>query len=152
MPPKRASTTEGERGSAPLEFVGVGLVLLVPLVYLIIALGAIQHQSLGVEAAARHTARAISRAPDAASAAARADAVLTAIVREYGMDPDRVQITISCTPDATPCPAPGSRLQVRVTARVALPLLPAFLGLDEVTSVGVHSQAVQKLPRRWGEP
>ena len=52
-------------GSAALEFITVGVVLLVPLVYLIIALGTIQEQALGVDAAARHTARAIALAPDA---------------------------------------------------------------------------------------
>ena len=38
-----------ERGSAALEFIVVGLLLLVPLVYLIAAIGMIQQQSLGVE-------------------------------------------------------------------------------------------------------
>ena len=46
-------------GSAALEFILVGLVLLVPIVYLVIALGAIQGQALGVETGARQLARAI---------------------------------------------------------------------------------------------
>ena len=56
-----------ERGSAALEFILVGMLLLVPLVYLIVSLGLIQGQSLGAEAGARHIARALSTAesPDA---------------------------------------------------------------------------------------
>ena len=38
-----------ERGSAALEFIVVGLLMLVPLVYLVVTLGLIQGQSLGVE-------------------------------------------------------------------------------------------------------
>ena len=54
--------TTPERGSAALEFILVGLILLVPLVYLVVSLGLIQGQSLGAEAGARHIARAVSQA------------------------------------------------------------------------------------------
>ncbi|MGB3374763.1 MAG: TadE family protein, partial [Microbacterium sp.] len=63
-----------DAGSAALEFITVGVLLLVPLVYLVLALGAIQEQTLGVEAAARHTARVIGQAADASTATARGDA------------------------------------------------------------------------------
>ena len=56
------SLMRDEGGSASLEFITVGLLMLVPLIYLVGALGMIQGQALGVEAAARHTARAISPA------------------------------------------------------------------------------------------
>ena len=49
-----------DEGSAALEFILVGLVLLVPIVYLIVALGLIQGQSLGVETGARQLARPIA--------------------------------------------------------------------------------------------
>ena len=71
-----ADITAGERGSAPLEFIVVGLLLLVPLVYLIASLGLIQSHALGVESGARHMARAIAMAPDAATADARASVIL----------------------------------------------------------------------------
>src|SRR6478736_4417484 len=62
MRPSSRSTELGvddaERGSAALEFIVVGLILLVPLVYLVLAPGLIQGQSLGVEAGARHIAQA----------------------------------------------------------------------------------------------
>ncbi len=47
----------GDEGSAALEFIVAGLVLLAPVVYLVVALGQVQGQSLGLE-----TARASSRA------------------------------------------------------------------------------------------
>src|SRR5688500_15700927 len=97
----------GDEGSAALEFITVGVLLLVPLVYLVVALGQIQGQALGAEAGARHVARAIAAAPDAATASARADAVLRSIVDEYGIDPDDVELSLSCRPAGTACPEAG---------------------------------------------
>lgn len=65
MRPLRRSALHDDAGSAALEFITIGVILLVPLVYLVVALGAIQEQTLGVEAAARHIARTIAQAPDA---------------------------------------------------------------------------------------
>lgn len=63
-------------GLAALEFIVVGLLLLVPLVYLVVALGLIQGQSLGAEAGARHIARALSTAENADAARRSADRIL----------------------------------------------------------------------------
>lgn len=143
------STAERERGSAPLEFIGVGLVLLVPLVYLVLALGAIQQQTLGAEAAARHTARAIAQAPDAVTAQARAHAVLASVVREYRMPEGAVSVSLSCS---TPrCPAAGATLRVTVTSHVALPFVPPILGLDEFAVIPISAEAIQKVSGLWGD-
>ena len=144
-------TRDSDRGSAPLEFIGVGVILLVPLVYLVLALGAIQQQTLGVEAAARHAARAISLAPDAATASARAEAVLSAMVREYGMDGEAVAVEVSCLPKGPECPAAGATVQVRVRTQVPLPLVPGLFGLDRLASIPIEAEGVQKMSRLWSE-
>lgn len=137
-------------GSAALEFIAVGLLLLVPLVYLVIALGAVQEQSLGVETGARHIARVVATAPDSGAAAARADAVLRAVVEEYGLDRSRVGVSLTCRPVAAECPSAGSTVVVEVRTRVALPLVPPILGLDRIVSVPVEASAVQKVSRFRG--
>lgn len=139
-----------EEGSAALEFITVGLILLVPLVYLIAALGVIQEQTLGIEAAARHTARVISLAPDAESAAARGEQVLAGIVEEYGLDPDAVDVALTCVPAGAECPAAGATITVTVATRVTLPLMPSLFGLDRSTAIPVEAAAVQKISRLWG--
>lgn len=149
MHPQNRSATNDD-GSAALEFITVGVVLLVPLVYLIIALGAIQEQSMGVEAAARHTARAIALAPDETSAAERSEQVLASVSEQYGIDPDHLAVSVTCTPAGSACPSAGATLIVTVTTQVALPLIPAVFGLDEAASVGVEGSAVQKVSRLWG--
>ncbi|MFT3799453.1 TadE family protein [Microbacterium sp.] len=140
-----------DAGSAALEFILVGLVLLVPIVYLVVALGAIQGQALGVEAAARQLARTVAAAPDAATADARADRVLAAIVDEYGLDPDTIEVAVRCVDAAVACPSAGALISVTVTAQAALPLVPAVLDLDERTRVPVEATSVQKVSRFWVE-
>lgn len=140
----------GDDGNAALEFIGVGLILLVPLTYLIISLGMIQEQSLGAEAGARHVARALATAPDAAAAADRADAVLRSIVDEYGIDTERVRLQLACQPAGTSCPAAGATLVVTVSTQVTLPFVPPVLGLERIVSVPVEASAAQKVSRFWG--
>lgn len=139
-----------DEGSAALEFIVVGLLLLVPLVYLIVALGAIQTSALGAEAAARHLARTVSTAADASDADQRAARVLDAVATEYGMDPDAVEVTLTCRPAASDCPTAGATLLVTVSTRVALPLVPSVFGLDRRASIPVEALAVQKVSRFWG--
>lgn len=139
----------GDEGSAALEFIGLGVVLLVPLVYLVLALGAIQGQLLGVESAARHAARTMSSASDERDAAARADATVGSAIEEYGMDPGSVQVTIRCAPEGAGCPSAGATVVVTVTTKVALPLVPSVFGLDRIGTVPVQASSAYKVSRTW---
>ncbi|MFE6736815.1 TadE family protein [Microbacterium sp. NPDC057650] len=138
-----------EEGSAALEFITAGVLLLVPLVYLVIALGSVQEQTLGAEAAARHTARAISQASDSGAATARADAVLASVREEYGMGD--VDVALSCVPAGGACPRAGATVIVTVSTRAVLPFMPPIAGLDEITAIPIEASAAQKASRLWGE-
>ncbi|WP_300267683.1 TadE family protein [Microbacterium sp.] len=137
-------------GSAALEFITVGVILLVPLVYLVITLGVVQEQFLGVEAAARHSARVVAQAESADDAAARSDAVITNVIDEYGMDSSRVDVAMSCSPTGGACPAAGSTVLVTVSTVVSLPLVPPIFGLDAAASIPLQAAAAQKVSRTWG--
>lgn len=137
-----------EAGPATLEFVVAGLLMLLPLVYRV--LGAVQEQTLGAETAERHTARAIAQAPDLETAAARGDAVLAGVIREYGMDADAVDVGITCRPATVECPTAGSTVIVTVRADVSLPLMPSIFGLDDLAGIPIEAQAAQKVSRLWG--
>lgn len=141
---------QDDDGSAALEFIVVGLLLLVPVVYLIVSLGLIQGQSLGVEAGARHLARTVSQATDAATARVEAARVLDAVVAEYGIDPAHIDVAMSCRPAGGACPEAGETVVVTVTARVALPLVPPVLGLERLASIPIEASAAQKVSRFWG--
>lgn len=152
MRPSNRSTDDPERGSAALEFIVVGLVLLVPVVYLIVTLGLVQGQTLGAEAAARHIARAVAAAAGAAEADESAELVLASVVDEYDLDPRAVDVTLSCRPAGTSCPAAGATLIVTVRTAARLPLVPPVLGLDQVARIPIEASAAQKVSRFWEAP
>jgi len=141
---------KNERGSAALEFITVGVILLVPLVYLVIALGVIQEHLLGVEAAARHTARVIGTADGPDDAAVRGDAVLASVIREYGMDANDVDVRVTCAHSRGECPALGETVVVVVSTRVALPFVPPVFGLDALATIPLEAEIAQRVSRTWG--
>ncbi len=149
-PSTDAREDDGERGSAALEFILVGMLLLVPLVYLIVSLGMIQGQSLGAEAGARHIARALSTAEDADAATRSADLILRSVVEEYSLDAGEVDLSLECRPAGGACPEAGATVVVIVRTRVALPLMPPVLGLDRLAAIPLEASAVQKVSRFWG--
>ncbi len=144
-----SDTDDSERGSAALEFILVGMLLLVPLVYLIVSLGMIQGQSLGAEAGARHIARALSTAEDTDAARRSADLILRSVVDEYGLDAGEVDVSLECRPAGGPCPEAGATLVVTVRTRVALPLVPPVLGLERLAAIPLEASAAQKVSRFW---
>ncbi|GAA1936506.1 hypothetical protein GCM10009775_30490 [Microbacterium aoyamense] len=150
MHPPSPSTEHDDRGSAALEFILVGLLLLVPILYLVLALGAVQGQSLGAEAGARHIARVVASAQDAPDAAGRAERVLAAVTAEYDLDPDAVSVALTCTPTGAACPEAGAVLTVTLRTTVALPLVPPVLGFDDLARIPIEATAVQKVSRVWG--
>jgi len=144
-----SETDDGERGSAALEFILVGMLLLVPLVYLVVSLGLIQEQSLGAEAGARHIARALSTAEDADAAGQSVHLILRSVVEEYALDAEEVDLSLECRPAGGSCPEAGATLVVTVRTRVALPLVPPVLGLERLASIPLEASAAQKVSRFW---
>jgi Flp pilus assembly protein TadG len=147
--PSAGDDDPGDRGSATLEFVFVGLLLLVPLVYLIIALGQIQAHSLGVESGARHIARTVATSSDRAEARERAERIVRSIAREYSMGSETPTVSFTCAPASSPCPDAGSVLTVRVAVHARLPLAPPILGLDRIATIPVEAAAVQQVSTTW---
>lgn len=133
-----------EAGTAPLEFIVAGILMLVPLFYLVVALAAVQSQTMGVESASRSIARSLAMTDDATSDVVT-QRVLATITAQYGIDPDTVAVTITCTGGTGVCPSPGAIVQVTVSARAELPLMPPILNLDGLTSIPVSATSVQKV-------
>ncbi|MDQ0892754.1 hypothetical protein [Agromyces ramosus] len=143
----RRSSISNERGSASLEFLTVGIILLVPLVYLVLAVAEIQGGALAVEGAARHAARVAVVAGDQASADAAVDRVVRVALADYGVEASDASVTVGCAPD---CAEPGTRVHVTVTASLTLPLVPDFLTLDRFGSVPITATATQTVSRFAG--
>lgn len=111
--------TTGEEGNAIIEFLGVALLLLVPVVYLALTLGRLQAATFAVDGAAREAARAVATATDAAAAERRAIAAVGVALADQGVEADpAVATTVTCDGD---CLAPGATVTAHVVADVALP-------------------------------
>lgn len=117
-----------DRGSAIVEFLGVALVLLVPVVYLVLVLARMQSAAFAVDGAAREAARAFVTAPDLSAAASRAVAAAAIALDDQGLDPDVAPgaVAIACTAD--PCLTPGTLVTATVELDVTLPGVPDWLG------------------------
>lgn len=132
-----------DSGSASLEFLSVGVLLLVPLVYLVLTLSQIQHAVLGVEGGARHAARSIAQADSHDEGMAAADRAMQVAIVDAGLAPESVRVAISCSPDPDACGTPRGTVTVQVDATVPLPLAPPVLDLDVGLGVPISARAMQ---------
>ena len=110
-----------ERGSAIIEFHFLGLLLMVPLIYVLLAVLDVQRASYGVTQAAREAGR-IFVATGNESAARLAARVALA---DQGLAADAADISIRCS--AAPCYQPGAQVTVTVGSTVRLPFVPEVL-------------------------
>jgi hypothetical protein len=137
----RAVPNRAEEGSAVVEFVTLGVLMLLPLVYLVLTLGRLQAGAFAVDGAAREAARAFAAAPDDATARARAVAVVRLGLKDEGFDSDpAAAMSVQCS--ATPCLTPRGRVAVQVAVDVVLPGIPAFVDHFASTHVTVRSEHV----------
>lgn len=123
-----------------VEFTWLGILLLVPLVWILLAVFEVQRGSYGVSAAARAGARAYALSGDDASGRSRVDAAVAQAMQDQGLDAGDARITISCSQQ--PCHAPGAVVTVRVHSAVSLPWLPSILGASPSFSL----DATQSVP------
>jgi len=125
-------------GSAIVEFLCLSLLLLVPLIYLVVALSRIQAGAYGTEFAARESSRgavvagvqSLERGAslDQAIVAAnrRANTVAALAIEDFGFDAAHSsRVTFGCDPQ--PCLAPGSDVVTTVELKVDLPGVPGFV-------------------------
>jgi hypothetical protein len=119
-----------ERGTALVEVTWLSILLLVPLVYVVLAVFEVQRAAFAVDAATRAAGRAYSLAPTEGEAGARARSAAAVALHDQGLELPDGSISVSCEPDPHDCLSPGSVIQVRMTMPVALPLMPDALGGD----------------------
>jgi len=134
-----------DRGSATIEFVAVGVLLLVPLVYVVIALSRVQAAAFAADGSAREAARAFVTAADEEDGRRRAAiAVRLGLLDQGFTDPDAGALAIECQ-RADACLTPGSR--VRIEVRVLLPGVPNFLDRALPAGTTVRSSQVAVVDR-----
>jgi hypothetical protein len=132
-----------DRGSAIIEFVFVSVIVMVPLVYLIVAVAQVQRSSLAVTAAARAAGRAFATADTTADGIARATIAARFALQDQGIDESP---TVRYFAVGTGCAGrpvgpqlrAGSEYTVCVIRTVALPGVPNVLSGRGVTTTGEY--------------
>ena len=147
MPLSRRSISD-DAGSASLEFITAGMLLLLPIVYLVLALSAIQAGAFAVEGAARQAARVYVQSANPEAANSAAGRAVEFALADYGIDASDVKVGVSCS--ANPCLTRRAFVTVTVTTTVTLPLVPPVLNLDVPLSIPISSTATQQVSRFWG--
>lgn len=133
-----------ERGSAVVEFVTLGVVLLIPLVYLVMALARVQAGAFAVSQAAREGGRAFVTADAGEDASARARAAASIAFLDH--DFERVgRLTVTC--DGSPCLRPDGRVRTTAEVSVPLPLVPSFLDGAVPLTIPVSATHVETVDR-----
>ena len=143
----RSKRWTDDSGSASLEFLTVGLVLLVPLVYLVVAISVIQAAAFAVEGGARQAARVFVQAPDLATAQNSAQRALDFALADHGVTVPG-GISVSCS--ESPCLTRRGLVTVTVQLVVPLPLVPPVIGGSIPLTVPLSASATEQVSRFWG--
>jgi Flp pilus assembly protein TadG len=137
---RRLGLLRDETGSALVEFVFIGLVVFVPLIYIVAGFSAVQRGVFASTAAAREAGRAIGTAPDAETGQVRALRAAQLAVEDQSVDATDVQVAYA--PAGTSCEAaggytptltPGEEFSVCVRVTVRIPMLPEFIDANTAT-------------------
>lgn len=125
----KVKAVRDEGGSALIEFVGLAVLLLVPLLYLLLSVFAVQRAAFAVTQAAREAGRAYATSPSLAQARSRAT-----YAAELALTSQGVRETVSvryaaagggCSgggSDSAASLLPGARFVVCVRTQAVLPL------------------------------
>ncbi|EFC83191.1 hypothetical protein [Frankia sp. EUN1f] len=134
-----------------IEFIGLSLVLLIPFVYLFLAVFAVQRAAFGVTQAAREAGRAYATAPNETAGLERARLAAQLAFTDQGI---HTAPEIRFAPQGADCGAgnpgdgaatlePGARFVICVRALVPLPGVGAIAGgLADVTVNGQFTVVV----------
>lgn len=121
-----AARCGSDDGNAVVEFLGLSVVLLIPVAYLVLTLGRIQAAVFATEAAAREAARVFVVSTGQDEAVARAQTATALALRDQGFDDDPASaLTLACSSDT--CLRAGSAVTATVQVEVPLPFVPAFV-------------------------
>jgi Flp pilus assembly protein TadG len=131
----------GDDGNAILEFIFVAVIVMVPLIYVIVAVATVQRGQLAVSQAAREAGRAFATSDAQEDAARRVQAAVRLAFTDQGLsdEPD-VRFVAAGAPcsaaPVTPTLSAGAEYAVCVSRRSELPGVPTVLQGRGVTTVG----------------
>ncbi len=117
-----------DQGSALVELTWLGILLLVPILWIVVSVFEVQRGAFATSGAARAAGRAYALAATDGEGHARASAAARQALADQGVPGQPLQLSVSCSPVPENCHTPGSTVTVVVSSQVDLPLLPDVVG------------------------
>ena len=133
-----------DEGRAILEFIFLGVLLLIPLTYLVLTAARLQAASFSASLAGREAGRAFVTATSDSEGYARARAAAALAFSDFSFD-NGAQVSVSC--DGTPCLRPDGSVTSTASIEVQLPLVPDFIAAHVPASVTISSTHVASVDR-----
>ena len=133
-----------EEGRAIVEFIFLGVLLLLPLTYLVLTAARIQAASFSASLAGREAGRAFVTAASDDEGQDRARAAASLAFADFSFD-DGAAVTVTC--NGTPCLRPDGAVTSVASIEVQLPLVPDFIADHVPSSVTVTSTHVASVDR-----
>lgn len=135
----RARCPQGDDGNALVEFCLLVVLLLVPVVYLVVALGRLEAGTFAVHRAAREAGRAFVTGADDRDGRLRGQAAAELAFADLGFGSAQHVVDLGC--DQRDCHAPDARVEVLAVLDVRLPAVPR--GLDRAIPLHLQLSARQ---------
>ncbi len=137
---------EADAGRALIEVVMLGVLILIPTIYLLISVLRIQAATFAVSQGARDAGRVMDSAPTTAVGLARAEEIARLALRDQRVDADTMDLRFvpvggDCvsSPEIAPTLQAGAVYDVCVVAVVSLPGVPAAITGTRNTVTGVFT-------------
>ncbi len=131
-----------DRGAAMIEFIVIGVGVIVPLAYLAISAVTVQAAAFASTQAVREAGRAFSTSTTAQEGRARARVAAQLAFADQGIELPANALRITCAEGE--CLAPGSVVDVELDWSVPLPWLPGSLAADVPARIPI--EATHRVP------
>ena len=115
-----------ERGSAVIEFIVIGVLVMIPLAYISMCVMRVQAASVASSLAVREAGRAFVSADTVAEAQTRAMVAARLALADQGFDLPASSLSFRCSTGR--CLDPQTSVHVQLEWSVDLPWMPDFLG------------------------
>ena len=131
--PRVEDLDQRERGSAIIEFLLFGLLLLVPLALGMVDVSNYFSALMAGQSAAREAARSYSLSPSTQIAEANAQAIALRVLDDSGVQYRDFKLRVVCS--AYPCLTPGASVRAHVDFRTDLRVVSRVIHVEEMEPV-----------------
>ncbi|CAB4935301.1 unannotated protein [freshwater metagenome] len=130
-------SASSDRGSAVTEFLVIGVLILMPLAYIVMSVMRVQAAAFASSQAAREAGRAFVSADSVPLGHQRADVAARLAFLDQGFELPGSALSVTC--GGGDCLAPGAVVSIDLNWAVDLPWIPSSLAGGRALSVPIHA-------------